>query len=102
MSNKLEQNLSKVRDMLTGTHKAKTQVGYGDQERVIPRGIGERWTDLEGVEWEQCKGYVKKVTSLPDVGIFSKNCKKCGKNCSRMQADKRHFETWKRMERCFH
>jgi len=102
MSKKLDQNLSKVRDMLTGTHKAKTQVGYGDQELKRTRVEGERWTDLEGTEWEQCKGYVKKVTAMPDVGIFSKQCKDCGKNCSRLSKDKRNFDTWKRQERCFH
>tara|TARA_R100001377_G_C3124414_1_gene87096 strand:- start:41 stop:583 length:543 start_codon:yes stop_codon:yes gene_type:complete len=102
MSKKLEQNLSKVRDMLTGNHKANIQVGFGDQERVRPRHIGEKWFDLEGVEWEQKKGYVSKVTSMPDVGIFSKNCKKCSRNCSRLNKDKRHFETWQRMGRCLY
>ena len=102
MSKKLEQNLSKVRDMLMGTHKANTQVGYGDQESRPNRQIGDKWTDLEGVQWEQKDGFYTKVKNTPDVGIFSKVCKDCGKNCSRMQADKRHFDTWKRMERCFH
>jgi len=93
-------NIQKIQDMLSGNHK-KIQVGYGDQE-VKHRQVGDRWTDSEGIEWEQKDGFYTKVRTMPDVGIFSKVCKDCGKNCSRMQADKRHFDTWKRMERCFH
>ena len=95
-------NINKVREMLAGNHKANIQVGYGDQESQRIRKAGDQWTDLDGVEWEQKNGYVSKVTRMPDVGIFSKVCKDCSRNCSRMNNDKRHFETWKRMERCFH
>jgi len=95
-------NINKVQEMLKGNFKPKVQVGYGDQEVKRKRHEGERWTDSEGVEWEQKKGFISKVTSTPDVGIFSKQCKDCEKNCSRLNNDKRHFETWKRTERCFH
>tara|TARA_X000001382_G_C3057850_1_gene143314 strand:- start:46 stop:573 length:528 start_codon:yes stop_codon:yes gene_type:complete len=98
----MSKNINKVREMLKGNFKPKTQVGYGDQEAKRKRYEGEKWTDLEGVEWEQKKGFISKVKSTPDVGIFSKQCKDCKKNCSRLNSDKRHFETWKRTERCFH
>ena len=93
-------NLQRVQDMLDGNYQSKIQVGYSKTEEK--RKIGDRWVDSDGKEWEQKDGYISSVSKSPPVGIFSKVCKDCGKNCSRMQADKRHFETWKRMERCFH
>jgi hypothetical protein len=76
----------------------KTQVGYGDQESKH-REIGDRWTDLDGNEWEQKKGYRVKIKNTPDVGIFSKQCKDCDKNCS---TEQKHKETYLRFDRCFH
>ena len=63
-------NIQKIQDMLSGNHK-KIQVGYGDQE-VKHRQVGDRWTDSEGIEWEQKDGFYTKVRTMPDVGIFSK------------------------------
>ena len=99
---KQSKNLAKVQDMLDGNYKSKIQSGYIADNIHEGRKVGDKWTDSDGVEWEQKDGFYTKVRTMPDVGIFSKVCKDCGKNCSRMQADKRHFETWKRMERCFH
>ena len=96
-------NINKVQEMLKGNFKKNIQVGYGDQQnRMSNRKEGERWTDLEGKEWEKKNGVIQSVRALPDVGIFSKQCKKCNKNCSRLGKDKRDFDTWKRTERCFH
>ena len=100
----MSKNLRKVQQMLSGDNTRKIQVGAGSVGTSLMdnRAEGEKWTDLEGKEWEKKNGIIKSVSKMPDVGIFSKVCKDCGKNCSRMQADKRHFDTWKRMERCFH
>jgi hypothetical protein len=83
--------------MLMGNHEPKVQVGYGDQESDI-RSIGEKWTDSDGVRWEQKKGYRYKIPTTPAVGIFNKQCKDCGKNCVK-QIDK---DTYNRMDRCYH
>ena len=94
-------NVKKIQDMLTGNYGGKIQVGYGDQESKH-RQVGDRWTDSDGVEWEQKNGFYTKVSSMPAVGMFSKQCKDCKKNCSMTNGDVRHYDTWKRTERCFH
>jgi hypothetical protein len=76
----------------------KPQVGFGDQESDRHE-VGEKWTDLDGVEWEQKNGYRVKVNKMPAKGMFSKQCKDCDKNCS---IEKRHVDTYNRFERCFH
>ena len=94
-------NVKKIQDMLTGNYGGNIQVGYGDQESTL-RQDGDRWFDSDGKEWEKKNGIIQNVTKLPAVGLFSKQCKDCGKNCSKTNGDIRHFDTWKRMERCFH
>ena len=74
---------------------SKVQVGYHKYEQK--RKIGERWTDSDGKEWIQHKGYRKSVSKLPDVGIFRYQCKECKKNC----VERRDIDTFKRMDRCF-
>ena len=93
-------NIQKIQDMLSGNHK-KIQVGYGDQE-VKHRQVGDRWTDSEGIEWEQKDGYIASVSKTPSVGIFSKVCKDCGANCSTNNDVKIHNEVWKKFERCYY
>tara|TARA_X000001382_G_scaffold10684_2_gene7304 strand:+ start:322 stop:864 length:543 start_codon:yes stop_codon:yes gene_type:complete len=104
MSKKLEQNLSKVRDMLAGNNNSKIIVGGSSvgTSHMDGRQEGERWTDLEGKEWEKKNGIIKNVRRMPDVGIFSKKCKDCGRDCSRVHKKQPHFDTWKRFERCFY
>ena len=67
-------NVKKIQDMLTGNYGGKIQVGYGDQESKH-RSVGDKWTDSDGIEWEQKNGFYAKVNKLPSVGIFSKNVK---------------------------
>ena len=97
-------NIKKIQSMLTGDYKANVQVGVGSvgTSHMDNRKEGERWTDLEGKEWEKKNGIIKSVTKTPDVGIFSKVCKTCGRNCSRLIKTQPHFDTWKRFERCFY
>ena len=95
-------NVKKIQDMLSGDYKTNIQVGYGDQDVQQHRQVGDRWVDSEGIEWEQKEGFYTKVSKLPDVGIFSKKCKDCGRDCSRVHTKQPHYDTWKRFERCFY
>ena len=100
----MSKNLRKVQQMLSGDNTRKIQVGAGSVGTSLMdnRAEGERWTDLEGKEWEKKNGIIKSVSKMPDVGIFSKKCKDCGRDCSRIHKKQPHFDTWKRFERCFY
>ena len=97
-------NIKKIQSMLRGEGTGKIQVGAGSVGTSLMdnRVEGERWTDLEGKEWEKKNGIIKSVSKTPDVGIFSKKCKDCGRDCSRVHKKQPHFDTWKRFERCFY
>ena len=88
-------NVKKIQNMLTGNHTPTIQVGYGDQESKH-RSVGDKWTDSEGYEWEQKEGFKVKKSSLPGVGIFTKQCKDCKKNC----VHRRDVDTFNRMDSC--
>ena len=94
-------NVKKIQDMLTGNYEGKVQVGYGDQESKH-RSVGDKWTDSDGVEWGQKNGFYTKVNKLPSVGIFSKKCKDCGKNCSPKMAKPWDRDCFKADGRCYH
>ena len=93
-------NLQRVQDMLDGNYKNKIQVGYSKTEKQ--REVGEKWTDSDGVEWEQKEGYIYKVPTMPSVGLFSKQCKDCKKNCSPKTAKPWDRDTYKADGRCYH
>ena len=98
----MSKNLAKVQDMLDGNYKNKIQVGVGDQEVEQIRQVGDKWTDSDGNEWEQKEGYIYKVPTLPNVGMFSKQCKNCKKNCSPKTAKPWDRDTYKADGRCYH
>ena len=93
-------NLQKVQDMLDGNYKNKIQVGYSKTEQK--REVGEKWIDSDGVEWEQKEGYIFKVPTTPNVGIFSHQCKDCGKNCSPKTAKPWDRDCYKADGRCYY
>ena len=95
-SKKLEKNLQNVQDMLDGNFQRKIQVGFGDKAEEH-RKVGDRWTDSDGVEWEQKNGYRTKISGV-NVGMFSKVCKNCEKPCT-SQMD---IDTYNRMTRCYY
>ena len=100
MAKKISKNLQKVQDMLDGNRTGKLVVGMHTPENIhANRKVGDKWTDSEGDQWEQMNGYRAKINKLPSVGLFSKQCKDCKKNCS---VEKKHLDTWKRMERCYY
>ena len=97
---KQSKNLQKVQDMLDGNYKNKIQVGYSKTEKT--REVGEKWTDSDGVEWEQKEGYIFKVPTMPSVGMFNHQCKDCGKNCSPKMAKPWDRDTFKADGRCYY
>ena len=101
LSKKHEANLGKVQSMVDGTFGSeKIQVGMHTSEDIhANRKVGDKWTDSDGVQWEQKNGYRSKVSVMPDVGMFHQQCKVCDTNCS---LEKRHKHTWVRYERCYH
>jgi hypothetical protein len=96
----MSKNLRKVQDMLDGNYKNKIQVGYSKTEQK--RKVGDKWTDSDGVEWEQKEGYIYKVPTMPSVGIFSHQCKDCKKNCSPKTAKPWDRDCWKADGRCYY
>ena len=70
----MSKNLQKVQDMLDGNYKNKIQSGYTHVEEH--RKVGDKWTDSDGNQWEQKKGYQSKVNKLPNMGIAD-NCSEC-------------------------
>ena len=94
-------NLQKVQDMLDGNYKSKIQVGqYAPTEEV--RKVGDKWEDSDGNEWEQKEGYKLKIPKMPSVGMFSKQCKDCGTNCSPKTGKPWDRDCWKADGRCYY
>ena len=93
---KYDRNLAKVQSMLDGDYKPKIQSGYVG-EKEPDRKVGDKWTDSDGVTWEQKSGFKVKVSVMPDVGIFDKICKECETPCIK-KFDK---DTHIRMGRCY-
>ena len=97
----MSKNLQKVQDMLDGSYKSKTQVGYSTAEEH--RKVGDKWIDSEGYEWEQKDGFkVKSGGSMPAVGMFNHQCKDCGKNCSPKMAKPWDRDCFKADGRCYY
>ena len=97
---KQSKNLAKVQSMLDGTYGGKIQVGYSSVDEV--RNVGDTWTDSEGYEWEQKEGFKVKKSHTPAVGMFSKQCKDCKKNCSTKTAKPWDRDCYKADGRCYH
>ena len=87
-------NLQKVESMLNGDY-GKSQVGYTPER--VDREVGDIWEDVEGIKWEQKKGYKIKITKTANTGIASK-CNGCEKLILK-SFDK---DTHLRYQRCYH
>tara|TARA_R100001443_G_C3263009_1_gene156065 strand:- start:76 stop:582 length:507 start_codon:yes stop_codon:yes gene_type:complete len=72
----MSKNLQKVQDMLDGNYKNKIQVGHVPDNIHAGRKVGDKWTDSDGIQWEQKEGYRSKVSALSGMGIAD-NCKDC-------------------------
>ena len=91
-------NLQKVQDMVDGNFKHKIQSGYISKNVHANRKVGEKWTDSDGVEWEQKEGYRSKVSSLGTHHSWDKKCSGCEKLIIKSW-DK---DTYKADGRCYH
>ncbi len=56
------------------------KVGYTPKPKK--RKLGDRWKDHNGITWEQCNGYKKRVNVQADSirDMLKRICSKCGKN----------------------
>jgi len=97
MGKKYSKNLEKVQSMVNGTYGGKIQSGY-TPDTTPTRKIGEKWTDSDGVEWEQKEGYRSKINRLPSVGIFRRKCSDCKKGILKPW----DRDTHKADGRCYH
>ena len=97
----MSKNLQKVQDMLDGKYQEKIQVGVGDQEAEPTRKIGDKWTDSDGVPWEQREGYKVKGR----LGVSGQTHHSWDMKCSDCESlilkawDK---DTYKADGRCYH
>lgn len=87
------QNNKAVRQMLDGTHRTQTRntVMFSDinssKESNRKREVGERWTDANGVMWEQKNGYrVKNIDRSERIQSINEylNTKKTCPNCNEL------------------
>ena len=57
-------NTQRVQDMLDGNYKSKIMVGEHSIKSSEHRKVGDKWTDSDGVTWEQKSGF-----KLPSKGL---------------------------------
>jgi hypothetical protein len=79
MGKKHSKNLSKVQSMVDGTYGGKIQSGY-TPESEPERKVGDKWTDSDGIPWEQRDGYqVKGRLATSDIThpSWDKKCSMC-------------------------
>jgi hypothetical protein len=78
MSDRYRKNIEKISDMVNDNHQKKIVVGDHSVGHHPNDGhkVGDKWTDLDGVKWEQKEGYRVKVSSLPSKGLADK-CPDC-------------------------
>jgi len=99
-SKKYEKNLAKVQSMLDGDYgSGKTIIGHTPENVHANRKVGEKWTDSDGVEWEQKQGYRSKISRLAAKGL--------GDTCSMEDCKKLIIKPWdkdtyKADGRCYH
>ena len=95
----MSKNLQKVQDMLDGNYKTKIQSGYTHYEKQ--RKVGDKWTDVDGIPWEQKDGYkVKGRLATSDVTHHSWD-KKCSM-CETLILKPWDKDTYKADGRCYH
>lgn len=75
-------NLDAIKQMLQGNHKfqTKTTVSFSDiKPAESKREVGEVWTDSEGNEWEQRKGYKIRKGVFDELRAELNSFPKCKK-----------------------
>ena len=85
--------------MLDGNYKNKIQVGYSKTEKQ--REVGEKWTDSDGVEWEQKEGYKLKGKLATSNTVHHSWDEKCT-SCEKLILKKWDKDTYNADGRCYH
>ena len=83
--------------MLSSEYNRKIQVGFTPEQ--TERQVGDIWVDLDGIKWEQKKGYKIRISNLPGIGVFGDTCSDCKKGILSKGV---HRDTYNRMGRCYH
>ena len=96
---KHSKNLAKVQDMVDGTYGGKIQVGYSTTEPA--RKVGDSWTDLDGIPWEQKDGYKVKGRLATSDRTHPSWDKKCS-GCKKLVVKAWDKDTHKADGRCYH
>ena len=108
MGKKISKNLQKVQDMVDGNYQGKIIVGALPENVHANRKVGDKWTDSDGVEWEQKEGYRSKISKVnkglwetcndcekPIIDKFDKKCYNLYTKCHYCQLDfEAKLKTW--------
>jgi hypothetical protein len=104
------QNNKAIRQMLDGTHRTQTRKSIstyvGKNEQQIKREVGERWTDANGVVWEQREGFriqgVDRAERMHEIRKFLAGADKCPKCDCKMSGrnDKKYYNIHKMCMEC--
>jgi len=100
MSKKYSKNLEKVQSMVDGTYGGKIQSGYTG-EKEPERKVGDKWTDTDGIIWEQRNGYRVKGRLGVEGGTHQSWDMKCS-GCEKLILKKWDKDTHKADGRCYH
>ena len=100
MGKKYSKNLAKIQSMVDGTYGSKVQSGYiGEKEPE--RKVGDKWTDIDGVIWEQRNGYKVKGRLGVEGQIHQSWEMKCS-GCKKLIVKDWDKDTYKADGRCYH
>jgi hypothetical protein len=100
MGKKHSKNLQKVQSMVDGTYGGKIQSGYsGEVEQT--RKVGDKWTDSDGIPWEQRDGYRMKGRLATSNIIHQSWDKQCS-GCKKLVVKPWDKDTHKADGRCYH
>jgi len=75
-------NIDAIKKMLSGTHQFQTKTSVSFQDITAPapdRQVGDVWTDKDGIEWEQRKGYKMNKGKFDDLRAELNSFPKCRK-----------------------
>ena len=89
-------NLQRIQNVLDDKHEKKVQVGFSEKSEKV-RKVGDKWTDSDGVEWEQKDGYRSKVSTV-NKGMWE-TCNECEKPVT-TRWDKKYYSVHGRCYYC--
>jgi hypothetical protein len=72
-SRKHQENLQRIQNVLDDKHEKKVQSGY--MPETVEHKLGDKWTDVDGVRWEQKNGY-RSQRSKVTKGMWD-TCNEC-------------------------